>query len=481
MRRPFSMLRAGVLVGVGLVVALNPGWLSPVGAASGLLAADAVLEPSAMTQITAGLDPTVMRSRLVALDVATLPNPATRPQLAREPALSLELFPDVFIVAAFDRFDANTSGVTWVGHVDGVPGSAVTLVYGGGLLTGSVVMPTGTFQIRPASDDVRAANPQASGAVHVITQVNQAAFPREADPIVPEIPADAVTAAADVVMADTAGTIDVMVIYTALAQQHAGGPTGITNLINIGISETNTTYANSGVLQRVRLVHTALVNHTEVSSFSTNLSSLRQGLGGLSGVSALRDQFKADLVMMLVHPSGADACGIAYVMTTVTTAFEPFGYSVTDTGCVSPNLTVAHEWGHNMGAQHDWYVSAAVLPYTYAHGYANTKPGQRWRTVMSYNDVCVDQGFSCARLLAWANPDYRLNPFCTGGSFVCAGNLWFLPGEAMGIPGGTKSSCTVRNLANNNCDADDRRTLNNTALTVANLRQSASSTASGRR
>jgi hypothetical protein len=481
MRRPFSMLRAGLLFGASMVVAANPAWLSPVRASSSPLATDAVLPGEVMNQINAGLDRSVMRSRLVALDVAALPNPRSRPLAAREPALSLELFPDVFIVAVFDRYDPNTTGVTWVGHVENRPASSVTLVYSNGLMTGSIIMPGGVYSIRPAAEDVRAANRQAQGEVHVVAQIDQAALPREAEPIVPTFSPEALAAARDTVMADTANTIDVMVVYTALAQAAAGGPTGITNLINTGISETNTTYANSGVNHRVRLVNTALMPYTEVTSFGTNLSNLRLGLSGLGSVLAMRDQFRADLVMMLVHPATADACGIAYVMSTVTPAFESAGYSVTDTSCVTPGLTVAHEWGHNMGAQHDWYVNASTAPYTYAHGYANTKVGQRWRTVMSYNDVCVAQGFNCTRLLAWANPDFRLNPFCTGGSFVCAGNLWYLPGEAMGIPGGTKSNCTIGSLANNDCDADDHRALNNTAMTVANFRQGGTSTTSGKR
>jgi hypothetical protein len=235
------------------------------------------------------------------------------------------------------------------------------------------------------------------------------------------------------------------------------------------------------VAHRVRLVNTALMPYVETSSFSTSLNNLRLGQSGLSNVQALREQFRADLVMMLVHPASPDACGIAFVMNTISPAFESGGYSVTDTNCVSPGLTMPHEWGHNMGAHHDWFVSTSLLPFTYAHGYANTRPGQRWRTVMSYNDKCAVQGFNCTRLLAWANPDFRLNPFCTGGSFVCAGNLWYLPGEAMGIPAGTKSTCTLGSLTNNDCDADDHRVLNNTALTVANFRQGGTSTASSRR
>jgi hypothetical protein len=477
---PRSVVRAAFCVGVILVFAAARG-LGPVGAAYSPFSTDPVLSADAVNQINASLDRSVMRSRLVALNVTTLPDPRVRPQLSREPALSFELFPDVFIVAVFDRFDSNATGVTWVGHVENVPGSSVTLVYGNRLMLGSIVMPLGTFQIRPAPEDVRAANRQAAGEVHVITQVDQAALLREADPIIPTLSSAAVEAAQDVAMADTADVIDVMVLYTTLAQTAAGGPEGIINLINVGISETNTTYANSDIRQRVRLVHTAMVPYVEVSAFSTNLSNLRAGEPGLESVALLRDQYRADLVMLLVHPPSPDFCGIAYVMTNVTTAFAQSGVSITDTACVSPGLTMAHEWGHNMGAQHDWYMNASRLPYSYAHGFVNWKPGQRWRTVMAYNDACTVQRFSCTRLLAWANPNHRLtSSFCPGGTFTCQSNLWLLS-EPMGLPADTGSNCTTGSITNNYCDADDSRALNNTAQTVANFRQAASSTASDRR
>lgn len=415
----------------------------------------------------------IKRSRTVTLDTRVLPESAQRSSLQREPSIPLDLFADVSVDAVFDRFDETPGGLVWVGHVDGVPGGSVTLSYGNGLVSGSVIMPGATFLIRPETADVRAANPQPVGQLHVIAEVDQAALPREAEPITPFISAEAMATARAPIAADGAGVIDVLVVYTAAAQANAGGATGITNLINLGVSETNTTYANSDIQQRVRLVGTALVGYSEVDAFSTDLNDLRTGVGALSGVAALRDQVGADLVMMLIRPSRPDACGIAYVMGTVTTAFEPFGYSVVDSTCVSPNLTMAHEWGHNMGAQHDWYVNSAKVPFTYAHGYVNTRVGYRWRSVMSYNDICSDQGFSCTRLMAWANPDlrYRANPFCKGGTTACPGNIWALPFDAMGIAGGTNSSCVTSSATNNECDADDHRTLNNTALTVANLRQ----------
>ena len=418
---------------------------------------------------TVQADASVKRARYVGIDFNTLPAPSRRPMSARDRAISLELFPDVSIVAEFQRFDPNPSGVTWVGRVEGAAMSTVTLVYGDGALTGSIAMGSRHYQIRPVLD--APASPLFNTQrLHVISEVDPDALPQEAPPIEVEIP-EAERAAADArPLVDSGDTIDLMVVYTQTALAHAGGPTGMANLINLGVSETNTSFLNSGINTRIRLVHAGEVPYTETSSFSRSLNDLRLGVGDLAGVPALRDQHRADLVMLLVHPQQPDACGIGYLMTNVSTVFNTFGFNVVDSQCVSPTYAFAHEIGHNMGVRHDWFVDNGVTPYSYAHGYVNPAQGQRWRTIMAYNDRCTTQGFSCARLLSWANPDSRRNPFCSGRGFTCLPQFWFFPGTPMGVPGGTRTNCAEGALDSNTCDADDRRAINNTAPSVANFR-----------
>jgi hypothetical protein len=427
--------------------------------------------PGDVSDVPQAAEAGVRRSRLVTVDLSLLRAEGAR-QMLREPAVTLELFPDLTLFAEFLRYDPSPRGMTWVGRVEGVPQSTVTLAYSGGLLTGTVSMRNASFHIRPVASDARTAVPQSTAPLHLVTQVDQAALPREAEPIEVRLSPAQLAAAADTPMSDAGDEIDLLVLYTSNAANHAGGQAGITNLINVGVSETNTSYGNSGVAQRLRLVHVAQVSYVESSNFSTNLFNLRAGADALSGVHALRDAYGADMVKLLVHPSSPSACGIAFIMTQVSAAFASSAFSVTDTGCVSPNFTFAHELGHNMGARHDWFIDGGTTPFTYAHGYVDPTVGQRWRTVMAYPDMCSSLGFSCTRVLYWANPDQRYLPSCDEGRFNCGLlQYWYYPGAPMGVPGGTSTGCQPGNAGNAGCDADDRRTLNNTALTIANFRQ----------
>ena len=396
------------------------------------------------------LDPWERRSRFVSLNAgARLARADSGAAPADSAQIVIDLFDGASVTAVFDRFDPNTSGVTWVGHVPGQPGSLVTLVYGSGVLAGSIILPDESYTIRPAPRDPGDPTPDAD-PVHVLVEVNHAGFAPEAPPIVPEISPQALAAAGEITPADSAEFIDVLIVYTALAEAWAGTRGGIVNWINVQISETNSAYAASGVHQRVRLVHTERVAYAEVGNFGTNLNRLRSGTLGLETVAPLRDAYTADLVSMFVRPTEpATACGIAALMTSVSTAFAPNGYSVVDAPCGSGVL--AHEFGHNMGLRHDWYMDAGVTPFTYAHGYVNLEG--RFRTIMAYPDACTSRGIACPRQLAFSNPEMTLL------------------GQPLGIAGGTSTSCPTSNASNMSCDADERRALNNSALAVANFRE----------
>lgn len=370
--------------------------------------------------------PTDVRYRPVTVNTAILGESSGQPALAAS-RLILNLFADVQYTAVRDQAQHNLSGsFSWMGHLEGIPYSQVSLVLKDGVLVGIITSPEGIYEVR-----------YYAGATHLVYELDQAAFPDEHEDDYVEVEENGSAAATSFVPTDDGSIIDVMVFYSINARNGAGGTAAIENTIDLAIDWTNTSYQNSQVIHRLNLVHKAEVTYSDSGSLSTDLSRLRGTSDGyMDEIHALRNTHRADLVALIVESPG---CGIAYIMTNVSPTFESSGFSVTMRSCAVGNYTFGHELGHNMSARHDWIADPTNnSPFTYNHGHI--APGNLWRTIMSYGSSCGD----CPRLGYWSNPDVLYN------------------GIPMGIPQGQPQA------------ADNRLTLNNTALTVANFRQSQS-------
>ena len=207
--------------------------------------------------------------------------------------------------------------------------------------------------------------------------------------------------------------------------------------INLGIAETNTGYANSGVVQRVRLANAAEVSYTEAgtttSGMITDLNRVTNTSDGfLDSVHTLRNTYNADVVSLWEtgynNPSGA--CGIAWLMPGNLPSFASNAFSVVDISCATGYYSFGHEMGHNMGLNHARvdYATPPTGAYPYSFGYKWTG----YRTVMAYAPG--------TRILHFSNP-----------------NVSYL-GNATGV------NEAAGNSANN------ALSLNNTRVTVANWR-----------
>lgn len=410
------------------------------------------------------------RSRLVNVNLYPLPTPGTSAR-SREDDLELALFPDVTVRAVFERFDTVGGSGTWVGHVEGWSMGSVSLAYRDGFLNGHVSMPDAIYEIRPVFDG---SEPQAgSKPLHVVSEVAPTSLSGTPDMETAPLGDRSLSSSQPAPSADSGDVIDLMVVYTPGAVTYAGGNAGIANLIALGVADTNAAYANSGVGQRVRLVHSEFAPYTGPVSSTIDLTNLRTGAGALTNVPRLREQHGADLVMLVYsHPS--DVCGRAYLSTDGRGGDAAFGFSVVNAFCI-PNYTFAHELGHNMGALHDWFVEGSddrmAWPMTFARGHVN--PAQRWRTVMAYDNLCQVQGFTCPTINYFSNPDVEWVRFCSGTNFDCdLLRRWFYPRAYVGAPLGGNTSCRAGTVAAVPCETDNRRTLNTTARIVANYRQS---------
>jgi len=337
-------------------------------------------------------------------------------------AIQLNLFDDAKFTAVLDRVESNSPGVeVWIGHLGSVPDSAVLLAVNGDIMIGNITAPGFLYEIRY------------TGTTHAIYQIDQRTFPPEAEPIPVELkevgPIDPSAAPAD-----SCTSIDVMVVYDAAARSAAGGTAAMQALINLAVSETNTGYGNSGVTQRINLVHMEEVSYDETSfDWNTALNRLTSTSDGyMDNVHTLRNAYHADETVLLV--SDTAYCGLAWLMTTVSPSFATNAFAVVSQSCATGYYSFAHEMGHNMGSHHDRANASGSAAYSYSYGYQ--APDKSFRTIMAYN--CTSPG--CPRINYWSNPDVNYNGQPTG-------ELYTAPNSA-----------------------DNRRSLNNTNCTVANWR-----------
>jgi len=379
------------------------------------------------------VEPGVMRERFAGIrtDLFAPGNAKLGDRTAPGSVVELNLFEDVYLTAVLEIADINTNGtLSWSGYLAEYDQSRVTMVvdFENNLIVGNIVAPYEYYQIRYVGN-----------GLHTVRQVDQGSLPEDAEPLAPIDNQLQFSTKELITRADTGSVVDVMVLYTSSVRQSEGGTAAAQALVNLAVAETNQGYANSNVGFSLNLVHSYETSYNESSNFSTNLSRLAGKTDGyMDDVHAIRDQYCADVVALIID--GTQYCGIAYIMTNVSTAFESSAFSVTARVCATGYYSFGHELGHNMGARHDWYVDGNTSPYIYNHGY--TYPPGNWRTIMAYNNACSGVG-GCTRIDYWSNPNVTYG------------------GVPMGVGGSTVGS-----------SANNAMALNMSASTVANFRDS---------
>lgn len=367
-----------------------------------------------------------MSNRWVRKHRAMRLNPAALEALNRarkeaKPDITLDLFDAGTRTLELDEPEVHRNKAkVWRGRLRGEQESDVTLAVRGTKMAGTILSGQHLYRIEPAGDNR-----------HRLVEIDEGAMPLDHHPLVvpddgtpadppapePDLQQPGATAQTDTVTTAAATTntiVDLLVVYTPTARAKQGGQAAMNALIAMGVDLANQAYSNSRIAMRLRLVHAAEVAYTETGNISTDLSRLRNTSDGfMDQVHQLRNQYKADLVALIVD-NGGGYCGIAYVMTNGPRAsFASYAFSVTDRECVSNN-TLTHELGHNMGDAHD-RASGGTGVYPYSYGYRD--PIGKFRTIMAYPCPNV----SCPRVKYFSNPkilingrpagiDHRINP-----------------------------------------------------------------------
>ena len=356
------------------------------------------------------------------------------------PALTLNLFSDVELLAVFERMEATNPGSVWVGHLEDEPMSSATLAVVDGVLSGQVSHAGGLYEITADADGaavVSRLDPSRIQGDEPVGLLSRGAWPP--DP--------------DAGLSAAGGELTVITVanfYTKAAKKRAGGPAAIKASIAGNIARTNTAYIESGVDQRIKQVSVRQINYKETGSISTDLIRLADTTDRfMKSAHTVRNAKKADLVSLIVSQAVTWRCGgVAY-----TPSNGPPGdtgaFSVIEFPLCMADIVYAHELGHNMGLMHDWYASDDTGTFNYGHGHVDTK--KKFVTIMAYLSHCQALGLTCTRYALFSNPKKK-----------------FL-GRKTGV-GGKKTKCKAGKTKPSNCAANAARALNNTGKIVAAFR-----------
>ncbi|KAI2508884.1 Metallo-peptidase family M12B Reprolysin-like [Fragilaria crotonensis] len=211
---------------------------------------------------------------------------------------------------------------------------------------------------------------------------------------------------------DSSSQLDIMVLYTKGAMCSAAGfgtggkcdatPTNLAKIegvIALAVAETNRAYELSGIPTKFQLVKThfesAYDDYTNL--WDPTLAYLRNnGDGQLDYVHAMRDQYGADFVSMLVDTGLY--CGIGYKPLTPTAGDA---FSLVQWNCATGYYSFAHEIGHNMGCNHD-LANAGGDSGGSNYGYRD--PSAQFRSILAY-----DCSPSCPRIQYFSSPNLNYN------------------------------------------------------------------------
>ena len=375
-------------------------------------------------------DLTIVRERPIAINNDLF-------ELADSAGVRKDLWPTLIDWDLFaDRsFQGEITGISSVrkgsltvsGSLVNVPLGSFQMIIRPNVVMANIVLPDGFYQIRYAGE-----------GSHGVFEIDQSQFPPEMEPT----PVDAAPRFQPLPSRDSGDVIDLMVVYTTAAKNAAGGLGPMEALIDLAIAETNGSYENSNVNPRVRLVHTMEVDYAESGNIGTDRNRLQNPNDGfVDEVHAAREEYGADMVPMIVN-NGGGFCGVAYIMSTVTTDFRDFGFCIVARNCATGYYSFGHELGHIQSARHDYFVDGTInSPFAFNHGF--TSPPNNWRTIMAYGNACSGTG-GCTRLQYWSNPEVD-----------------YQDDGPMGVP------------LNQPQPAFNAMTLNETAFTIANFMPSA--------
>ena len=190
-----------------------------------------------------------------------------------------------------------------------------------------------------------------------------------------------------------------MVVYNSAADELYSNDalTRINHLVDV----SNQIYADSGVNLSLRLVHSVQVDYEAGYDSETAVNHLtEQSHPAFSDIPALRNQYGADLVVLMRPYSDDGYCGLAWIGGHATNGDftdpneKDYGYSHVSIDCGT--YVLSHELGHNMGLNHSRRQdeTGGTFDFALGHGVDND-----FVTVMAYTST-----FSASKMKLFSSP-----------------------------------------------------------------------------
>src|SRR5690349_15966712 len=239
-------------ISLASIFLFSVGSLSPVQAQGEVSLFTEIDTPDKMATSQAAV-----RSRTVGVNLSVLFGPQGdlgSPSLKGN-IIQMNLFEDTVYDVIIDSIEASASGGTaWNGHIDGVLPSYAYMIYTEGVFTAHVASLNGVYEVQ-----------YSGSSVYTISQLEHSLYP---DDIVlePALPQNALPAVEPDTNTKVLTEIDVMVLYTDRAVNAVGGLAAMNAKVDLAVQETNQSYVNSNVNQRINLVHAGQIAYDEGSN-----------------------------------------------------------------------------------------------------------------------------------------------------------------------------------------------------------------------
>lgn len=187
------------------------------------------------------------------------------------------------------------------------------------------------------------------------------------------------------------------------------------NTMNQAVLSANYAFLKSNISAKLELAYLGETNYDCVN-FSTDLNRFKSKIDNyMDEIHTLRNDYYADVCVLVT--SSTDLCGkAAAIKADESSAFVAISANIS---CMWDH-TLDHEIGHLIGCRHDRYVDWLNVPYQYGHGYVLLNGNNSWRTIMAYDDACLDNFDTyCHSIDNWSNPEVTHQSVPTGDVVYC--------------------------------------------------------------